>query len=88
MSFQLCQSSFISRGYQELSLGIKQLGCKADYSHPSHADVKNMLDHLQSLYVFMMLCLVKHRDSFTVERYSVKMRTLVKQHEIFLTDEL
>jgi hypothetical protein len=54
---------------QELSLGINQLGCKVDYSHPSHADVKNVWDYLQFLYVFVMLSLIKHRNSFTVEEY-------------------
>jgi hypothetical protein len=36
-------------------LGVRQLGCEADYSHLYSAEVKN----------FMVWCLVKERDTFT-----------------------
>jgi hypothetical protein len=50
-----------------LSLGIKQPRREADHSHPSSADVKRMRGAIPALlqYVFMVWCLVKHRDNFT-----------------------
>jgi hypothetical protein len=49
-----------------LSLGVKQLGCEADHSPPSSARVKNAWSYtFIPQYVFMVWCLVKHRDYFT-----------------------
>jgi len=44
-----------------------QLGCEADYSSPSSAKVKNVSSYTCTPpYVFMVQCLIKHRDSFTL----------------------
>jgi hypothetical protein len=49
-----------------LSLGVKWLGCEADHSPPSSTEVKNVWSYTSTpQYVFMVWCLVKHRDSFT-----------------------
>jgi hypothetical protein len=47
-------------------LGVKQLGCEADHSPLSSAEVKNVWSYTSTpQYVFMAWCLVKHRDNFT-----------------------
>jgi hypothetical protein len=47
-------------------LGLKRLGREADNSPPSSAEVKNAWSYTSTpQYVFMVWCLVKHRDSFT-----------------------
>jgi hypothetical protein len=49
-----------------LSLGIKQLGHEADHSPPSSAKIKNVWSYTCTpQYIFMVWCLVKHRDNFT-----------------------
>jgi hypothetical protein len=45
-----------------LSLGVKQLGCEADHSPPSSAEVRAI--PALPKYAFMVWCLVKHRDNF------------------------
>jgi hypothetical protein len=48
------------------SLGVKRPEREADYSPPSSAEVKNAWSYTFTLqYVFMLWCLVKHRDNFT-----------------------
>jgi hypothetical protein len=54
-----------------LSLRVKQLGCEADHSPPSSAEVKECMElylHFPQ-YAFMAWCLVKHRDNFTFTFY-------------------
>jgi hypothetical protein len=47
-------------------LGVKQPWHEADHSPPSSAEIKNVwsISPLPQ-YVFMVWCLVKHRDNFT-----------------------
>jgi hypothetical protein len=48
-----------------LSPWVKQLGCEADHSPPSSAEVKNVWRYTSTpLYVCMAWCLVKHTDTF------------------------
>jgi hypothetical protein len=48
-----------------LSLGVKRPGSEADHPLPSSADVKNAWSYTSTpQYVFMVWCLVKHRDNF------------------------
>jgi hypothetical protein len=48
-----------------LSLGVKQVGHEADHSSPSSA-IKNVWSYISTpQYVFMVWCLVKHRNNFT-----------------------
>jgi hypothetical protein len=50
-----------------LSPEMKWLECEADPSHPSSAEVKNAWSYtFTPPYIFMPLCLVKHRDNFTL----------------------
>jgi hypothetical protein len=43
-------------------LGVKLLGCEANYSPSSSADVKKAPNCiLTSSYIFMVWCLIKHR---------------------------
>jgi hypothetical protein len=49
-----------------LSLGVKRPGRGADQSPPSSAKVKDTWSYTSTPhYVFMVWCLVKHRDNFT-----------------------
>jgi hypothetical protein len=49
-----------------LSLGVKRPGREADHSPPSSAEVKNAWSYTSTpQYVFMVWCLVTHRDNFT-----------------------
>jgi len=49
-----------------LSLEVKRLRREADHSPPPNAEVKNAWSYTStSPYVFMVYCLVKHRDNFT-----------------------
>jgi hypothetical protein len=49
-----------------LSLWVKRPGREADHSPPSSVEVKNAWSYTSApQYVFMALCLVKHRDNFT-----------------------
>jgi hypothetical protein len=49
-----------------LSLGIKRPGRETGHSPPFSAEVKNAWSYtFIPIYVFMALCLVKHRDKFT-----------------------
>jgi hypothetical protein len=49
-----------------LSLGVKRPEREADHSLPSSAKVKNAWSYTSiPRYVFMVWCLVKHRDNFT-----------------------
>jgi hypothetical protein len=55
-----------------LSVGVKRPGREADHSPPSSAEVKNAWRYTSTpQYVFMMWCLVKHRDNFTFTFYGV-----------------
>jgi hypothetical protein len=48
-----------------LSLRVKQPGREAGHSAPSNAEIKNAWSYTSTpQYVFMALCLVKHRDNF------------------------
>jgi hypothetical protein len=48
------------------SLGVKRLGREADHSPPPSAEVKNAWSYTStSQYVFMVWCLVRHRDTLT-----------------------
>jgi len=48
-----------------LSLGVKLPGREADHSSPSSAEVKNTWSYtFTPQYVFMVWCLVKHRDNY------------------------
>jgi hypothetical protein len=52
---------------EALSLAVKRLGCEADHSPPSSAEVKNACSYTSApQYVFMAWCLVKQRDYFTL----------------------
>jgi len=45
---------------------VNQPGCEAEYSPPSSTEVKNMWSCTStSPYVFIALCLMKHKDYFT-----------------------
>jgi len=47
-------------------LELKQPGREADHSLLSSVEVRECMElYLHSPYVFMALCLVKHRDNFT-----------------------
>jgi hypothetical protein len=47
-----------------LSLGVKRLDREADHSPPSSAKVKNAWSYTSTPpYVFLVWCLVKHRDN-------------------------
>jgi hypothetical protein len=47
-------------------MGIKRPESEGDYSPPSRAEVKNVWSYTCTpQYVFMVWCLVKHRDNFT-----------------------
>jgi len=49
-----------------ISLEVKHLGCKADHSPPSSAEVKNVWSYtFAPQYILMVWCLVRHRDNFT-----------------------
>jgi len=49
-----------------LSPGVKRPGREAGHSPPASAEAKNAWSYTYTLpYVFMALCLVKYRDSFT-----------------------
>jgi hypothetical protein len=49
-----------------LSLWVKRLGREAERSPPSTAEAKNAWKYTSTpQYVFMALCLIKHRDNFT-----------------------
>jgi hypothetical protein len=51
-------------------LGIKWPGHEADQSSPSSAKVKNAWSYTSTpQYVFMVWCLVKHRDNFIFTFY-------------------
>jgi hypothetical protein len=53
-------------GYWGTYPGVKWPGCEADHSPLSSAKVKNAWSYTSTpQYVFMLLCLVKHRDNFT-----------------------
>jgi hypothetical protein len=47
--------------------GVGWLGREAEHSAPSGAEVKNAWSYTSTpQYVFMVWCLVKHRDNFTL----------------------
>jgi hypothetical protein len=49
-----------------LSLGVKRPGREADHSPPSSFEVNDAWSYTSTpQYVFMALCLVKHKDNFT-----------------------
>jgi len=53
-----------------LSRGLKRQNHEADHSSPSSVEVKNAWSHIFTpRYVFMVWCLVKHRDIFTFTFY-------------------
>jgi hypothetical protein len=50
-----------------ISVGVKRSGREADHSRPSSAEVQNAWSHTSTpQYVFMVWCLVKQRDTFTL----------------------
>jgi hypothetical protein len=50
-----------------LSLGVKQLGHKADHSPPSSVRSKNTWSYtFTPQYIFMAWCIVKHRDNLLI----------------------
>jgi len=50
-----------------LSLGVKRPVCTADHSNSSTAEVKNTWSYTYTPpYVFIALCLIKHRGNFTL----------------------
>jgi hypothetical protein len=50
-----------------ISLGVKRPGREADHSPPSNAEFKNASSYTSTpQYVFMVWCLVKHRDNFNL----------------------
>jgi hypothetical protein len=59
-----------------LSLGVKWLGCEADHSPPSSAEVKTAWSYTYTPeYAFMVWCSVKkYRDNFTFT-FTVHMKT-------------
>jgi len=55
---------------EALSPGVKWPGCETDHSPPSGAEVKNVWHYTSSpQYIFIVWCLVKHRDNFTFNLY-------------------
>jgi hypothetical protein len=59
----------LSNAYRgALSLGVKRPGREADHSPPPSAEVKEWVElYLHSPHnVFMVWCLVKHKDNFTL----------------------
>jgi len=63
---------------------VRRPGHEADHSHPSSAEVKNAWSYTAApQYVFMVWCLVKHRDNFTTFiRYLLKdfgQETLIRE---------
>jgi hypothetical protein len=53
-------------GIRDSFVGVKRPGRDADHSPPSIAEVKNAWSYtFTPQYVFMVWCLVKHRDNFT-----------------------
>jgi hypothetical protein len=66
-------------------LGVKWPGCEADHSPPSSAEVKNAWSCTSTpQYVFMVWCLVEHRDNFCHYLCAFNCRSscavFVKQH--------
>jgi len=54
------------RGTGDLFPGVKQPGREVDDSFPPSSEVKNVWSYTSILpYVFMVWCLIKHRDNFT-----------------------
>jgi hypothetical protein len=52
---------------EAISQGVKRPGHEADHSPPSSDEVKNAWSYTSPpQYVFRALCLIKHRDNFTV----------------------
>jgi len=59
--------------YQGLSLGVRQSKSAAHHLHPSNTKVKNVWSYISTLsYVFMVQCLIRHRDNFTITYGSEK----------------
>jgi hypothetical protein len=62
---------------------VKHLGSEADHSLPSSAEIRNVWCYTPTPhYVFLVWCLVKHRDSFTftfVNHVSLKL----VRHKLF-----
>jgi hypothetical protein len=78
-----------------LSLGVKRLGSEADHWPPSSAKVKKAWSYTSTpQYVFMVWCLVKHRDNFTflplsspvtsVSGTNIAFRTFSKTSSIYV----
>jgi hypothetical protein len=64
-----------------LSLGVKRLGREADHSSPCSADFKNAWSYTSTLqYVFMVWCLVKHRDNFTFT-FLMRFTSEINEHQ-------
>jgi hypothetical protein len=58
-----------------LSLEENRPGCEADHSPPSSVEVKNAWSYTSTpQYVFMLWCLVMHRENFTFAFYSLPVR--------------
>jgi hypothetical protein len=57
--------------------GVKRPGREADHSPPSSAEIKNAWCYTSiPEYVFMALCLVKHRDLITATEFRLTQRNL------------
>jgi hypothetical protein len=69
-----------------LSLGVKRLEREADHSPPSSAEVKHAWSYTSiPPYVFMVWCLVKHRDNFTFYLYCRTLHcSLYKSHYYYI----
>jgi hypothetical protein len=51
----------------QCSLEVKQTEHKTDHSSPTRAKVQNVWSYTSTPpYIFMVWCLIKHRDSFTL----------------------
>jgi hypothetical protein len=52
-------------GTRVSALGVKQLGCEVDHSHPSSAKVKNAWSYTSTpIYNFIAWYLAKHKNNY------------------------
>jgi hypothetical protein len=67
-----------------LSLGVKRPASEADHSSPSTAEVKNAWSYISTpKYVFMVWCLVTHRDDNDDDDNNNKLQTSFMEPVIF-----
>jgi hypothetical protein len=71
-----------------LSLGEKRLGCEADHSPPSSAEVKNAWSYTSTQYAFMVWCLVKKKAWTSLLCFTFMSTVEVIQHQIICEERM